>query len=471
MRFVHLVLFTLLAPSAAAQTPDSTGRPAGATVSGVVRDSIARAPLAGAVVQLVATEGIPRFGRSATTDSLGRYAVTGVPTGRYRIGFLHAMLDSLGLEPSVREIEVVGSEALRVDLGIPSPARMRDAICGPRSPENQGAALAGVVRDSRDGSPAGGVDVIGEWIELDFGPNGMRTRIPRLVATTEGNGWFALCNVPSPGAVSIRAGRGPDSTDLIEVKLTSEDFVRRELYLGPARTQLVGDTTGRSDSLTPARRLRRGDGHLTGTVVTAQGQPLAGAIVNLLDGPRTRTNDRGQWTLVDAPLGTRVLEVRAISYYPDRRAVDVVAGAAPVRVVLLTLKAVLDTVRVTAARLADHGSGFETRRRTLGLGRFLTREDIAKRAVMSTSDLFRTVPGVRVESEILMKSAFDDCWPALYIDNNHVSKTDAPLTAIDIDAWVRPNEIAGIEIYFDQVPPQFQRALTGCGAIVIWTRR
>jgi hypothetical protein len=471
LRFVHIVLLTLLAPGAAAQTRHSAGRAAGATVSGVVRDSIARVPLAGAVVQLVAVDGMPRFGRSTTSDSLGRYTLTDIPEGRFQIGFLHAMLDSLGLEPSVREVEVVGSEPVRVDLGTPSPARLREAICGPRTPENPGSAVAGVVRDSRDGSPAGGVDVIGEWIELDFGPSGMRMRTPRLVATTEANGWFALCNVPSPGVVSVMAWRGADSTDLVEVKLTSEDFVRRELYLGPSRTEPVGDTLGRSDSLATPRRFRRGDGHLSGTVVTAQGQPLAGAQVNLLNGPRTRTNERGQWTLLNAPLGTRLLEVRAISYYPDRRAVNVVAGAGPVRVVLLTLKAVLDTVRVTAARLADHGSGFETRRRTMGIGRFLTREDIAKRAVMSTSDLFRTVPGIRVETEIVMKSAFDDCWPSLYIDNNLVSKTDAALTPIDIDAWVRPNEIAGIEIYFDQVPPQFQRALTGCGSIVIWTRK
>ena len=206
-------------------------------------------------------------------------------------------------------------------------------------------------------------------------------------------------------------------------------------------------------------------------MVTTQGLPLAGAQVNLLDGPRTRTNERGQWTLTDAPLGTRLLEVRAISYYPDRSAVNVVAGASPVRVVLLTLKAVLDTVRVTAARLTDHGSGFEDRRRTIGIGRFLTREDIAKRAVMSTSELFRTVPGFNIGLDILMRSAFGDCSPSLYIDNNLVSKRDSGLLALDIDAWVRPNEISGIEIYFDQVPSQFQAGMTGCGAIVIWTRK
>ena len=38
----------------------------------------------------------------------------------------------------------------------------------------------------------------------------------------------------------------------------------------------------------------------------------------------------------------------------------------------------MDTVRVTAARLADrHKSGFEDRRRT-GLGRYITPEDIQR---------------------------------------------------------------------------------------------
>jgi len=41
----------------------------------------------------------------------------------------------------------------------------------------------------------------------------------------------------------------------------------------------------------------------------------------------------------------------------------------------------------------------------------------------------------------------------------------------DVDTWVRPNEIAGIEVYTgDMVPIEFQRGLSGCGSIVIWTK-
>jgi len=467
LRFAIFAL-TLLAPIAAAQTPDSSRRAAGASVGGIVHDSIARMPLVGAIVQLVAADTRERFGRTAVSDSLGRFTLADVPNGRYMIGFIHAMLDSLGLEPTVHEVEVVGNQAVRADLAIPSPARLRDAICGPRSSLNSGAVVAGVVRDVRDGAPAAGAEVVAEWMELSFRSDGLLSRNPRLVVTTEENGWFALCNVPSPGSLSLTAVRGADSTDLIDVELTAGEFVRRELYLGPVRTVVIADPETRTDTLAPSpRRLRTGDGLLSGTVVTVDGRPLPGAQVSMPYGPRTRTNERGQWTLVDAPLGTRMLDVRAISYYPARRAVNVGAGTAPIHVVLSTLKAILDTVRITAARLGEHGSGFEERRRSTGSGRFLTREDIAKRAVVLTSELFRTIPGFSVETGILMRSAFGLCAPDLFLDGKYFPTP----TDLEIDSWVRPKEIAGIEVYHDHVPPPFQKAMNGCGSIVIWTKR
>ncbi len=467
MRFATLAALTLLATAVAtAQTPDSATRRAGARVSGVVHDSVARTPLAGAIVQLVAVENQPRSGRTAVSDSIGRFTLSDVPDGRYMIGFLHAMLDSLGLEPTVREVEVVGTQPVRVDLGIPSAARLRDAICGPRSPSNSGAVIAGVVRDIRDGAPATGVEVMVEWIELSFRSDGLVDRHPRITVTTEENGWFALCNVPSPGTVAISASKGADTTDVIDVQVSVAEYLRRELYLGPARTRAIADSA-RGALAPPLRHVRTGDGHVTGTVETPDGRPLAGAQVSMPNGPQTRTNERGQWTLVNAPLGTRLLEVRAISYYPERRAVDVGAGAPPVRVVLSTLKAVLDTVRVTAARLGDHRSGFEDRRRNSGLGRFMTREDVARRAVANTSELFRMFPGFSVETGILMRSAFGLCPPALFLDGKYFLTP----SELEIDTWVRPKEIAGIEVYYDQVPPQFQHGMNGCGSIVIWTKR
>ena len=103
-----------------------------------------------------------RFGRTATTDSLGRFTLGGVPDGRYTLGFFHPMLDSLGLDPRLREVRVDRQRPVRADLGVPSPARLRAAICGPGSGPDSGAVVVGVVRDPRDGLPATGVAVTGE---------------------------------------------------------------------------------------------------------------------------------------------------------------------------------------------------------------------------------------------------------------------------------------------------------------------
>src|SRR5205814_3737081 len=134
----------------------------------------------------------------------------------------------------------------------------------------------------------------------------------RLVTTTWDTGWFAMCNVPSPGAMFLLAQRGADSTDLIEVQVPASGFLRRDLYLGSARN-ISGDTARRADNVAfPMPATHTVNARLYGTVVTAaEGAPLAGALVSLTDGPQTRTNERGQWTLVDAPIGTRMVEVRA----------------------------------------------------------------------------------------------------------------------------------------------------------------
>jgi Carboxypeptidase regulatory-like domain/TonB-dependent Receptor Plug Domain len=499
MRLRAFLFVALLARISAAQTPDTSLRVPRPTVSGVVHDSIAHMPLAGAIVQLVAAEPSARFGRTVVSDSLGRFVLRDVPDGRYTIGFFHPMLDSLGIEPPLRAVFVNDQRPVRADLGVPSPARLRAAICGEQAVSESGAGrnartsavLVGVVRDARDGAPVAGVMVTGEWFEVTFVREGLVHRIPRLFATSAENGWFAMCNVPSTGTMALTASRGADSTDRIEVQVPEEGFVRRELYLGAARTVVTRDTVQREGPVAPSlRRMRLGDGRLSGTVVTvAGGRPLADALVSIRGGPQTRANDRGEWTLVDAPAGTRMLEVRAIGYYPDRRHVNVVAGSAPVRVALSTLEAVLDTVKVTANRYKEADFlGFQERRRS-GTGRYITEADIARQQPLVISDIFRALPGIRVgggtagdsDRSIRIRGAAGSEWcsPAIYLDGSFVSSR---LTGDDLDTWMRTKDVRGIEIYAGAgVPGQFAQGLRGgldtagtpvdpCGSILFWTK-
>ena len=45
------------------------------------------------------------------------------------------------------------------------------------------------------------------------------------------------------------------------------------------------------------------------------------------------------------------------------------------------------------------------------------------------------------------------------------------LDADAIDAWIRPEKVAGIEIYSEAtVLSQFEQARSGCGTVVIWKK-
>ena len=456
-----------------AQTADSARRGGGASVRGVVHDSIAHAPLAGAAVQIVSAEPAMRFGRMATADSLGRFHFGDIPLGRYTIGFFHPVLDSLGIDAPLREVRINDSASVHADLAVPSPARIRSAVCG-GSATSIGGVIIGIVREARDSAPAAGVNVTGEWVELTIGVAGLTNRLQRLVATTGESGRFIMCNVPSEGAMMLMASRGTDSTDRIDMQIPAEAFVRRELYLASALDVA-----------------RRGTAFVSGTVVAAVGgQPLTGAQVSIGGGAQVRTNERGEWTIAGLTVGTRMLEVRAIGYYPERRPVDIGGADAPVRVALATLKSVLDTVKVTASRVRVHDFvGFQERKRT-GTGTYLTPEEIERRATLNVSDVFRNLAGVKIgvaedtletdmtpdrpqtpgprDRLILMRGMGAKwCAPMIYLDGSPLEW----LNAEDIDTWVQPKDVAGIEVYQStSTPVQYQRALNGCGAILIWKR-
>lgn len=438
MRPGFLLVLALLARSANAQS-----------LSGTVRDSVSRTALAGAIVQVVA-DTTAHVAHTVFADSLGRYTINELPDGRYSIGFSHPLLDSIGVQPPLHHLTLSGHRATRVDLATPSPAELRTAICGPRTAADSTGVVVGTVHEASDGAPMPGVSVVAQWAELSFTPHGIRRRTPSLAATTGENGWFAFCSVPTNATVLLTAARGADSTGVVEVLLPAEEFARRELWIG-------GGTAA-----------------LSGRVLTSAGEPLSNARVDVAGAPHARTNDHGEWTIAHAPVGTRMLETRAIGYYPERRAVDVVAGAPAVRVVLSTVKAVLDTVRVYASRRIDRTRDAFEQRRTLGHGHFITGEEVARRNPLVTTDLFTAVAGVHLDrgmpdslSLLIRGPGGGWCSPLIFLNGNAMHG----LSAEEVDGWVAPSKVSAIEIYpGNTVPPQFEQLRTGCGSIVIWMK-
>lgn len=448
-----LVVAALLAERALAQ---------GVAVSGTVRDSIGGGPLAGALVQLVA-DSANAMPRTVVADSSGRYRIDGVSRGRYVISFLHPLLDSLTLEPTLHSLEVLGTQPVTYDLATPSGARLRAAFCGPRTATATGGAFVGVVRDAGSSEPIPGVSVVAEWVDMVIARGGVSRSLARRAATTSANGWFSLCDVPGPGNLSIHARRGADTTDVLAFTVPASLFARHDLYLG------------RSGSA----------GRATGRVVNEKGEPLSSAIVRI-GAASTRAGADGAWVLSNIATGTRILDVRAIGYYPERRPVDVTAEPVFVSVQMATFQSVLDTMRVQASMAdGDDRAGFERRRRAAGSGRFLTEEDIRRRAPTEASDIFRSIPGLYVGDKLTMRSGgfssfgsggLGECAPAIFIDGHLMPGLSsdgegAGMKLDDLNSWISPHQIASMEIYYDVVPPQFQVALSGCGSVVIWRKK
>lgn len=447
------------------------------TVRGVIRDSLRGGPLPKALVQLVAMESNEPFGVAVETDSLGQYRITGVPVGRYAVGFHHPALDSLGIEPPVHGVEVGAISDVRADLAIPSARRLRASVCG--ATRTGGAMLLGFVRRASDRAPVGGALLEAAWMELRIDRQGVGNRLQQRTQVSSANGWFAFCDVPAPGNVALRVVAGDDSLDAVEFEMSGDPVERRELLLGASRVRELRDTIRAGDStVLRTRRLRVGDATVRGAVVRADnGHPLANAQVTVVNGPSTRTNAKGEWTLTEVPAGTRTLEVRAVGYFPLRLTTNLLPNADAPLIALSSTKSVLETVKVRAAywRYADL-KGFRDRQRS-GVGRFYTEKDIDARAALTTSDLLRSMAGVLIEygddgnKFFFQKTAgaigFDRCIPTVFLNGAALRDIDAST----LDTFVNPDRIVGIEIYQAGMgPAAFQVAFTGCGSIVFWTR-
>lgn len=213
---------------------------------------------------------------------------------------------------------------------------------------------------------------------------------------------------------------------------------------------------------------------LSGSVLDRQGDaPIAGARLLLQrrspGSPASliEADSVGAFEFPPVPAGPYTLLIRQVGY---RDLVQELELGSDVRTELtaslvpdaVDLDPVIVTVERTAAPLLPE---FEARR-ALGIGTFITREDVERRRPMRVSDLFRTVPGVRVVSDRLGDAHLmlrGRCTPKVYMDGVATSED------LSIDLSLRPVDIEGIEVYSNATAP-VEYGREACGVILVWTR-
>ena len=127
-------------------------------------------------------------------------------------------------------------------------------------------------------------------------------------------------------------------------------------------------------------------------------------------------------------------------------------------------------------------SGFYHRRHR-GNGRFLGPHEIADRTVTQTSEFLRRVPYIRLQYRgtskepvigrgiVNFRSGTGACYPDVVLDGMKVREGGSRLS-IRFDDLVAPQEVEAIEVYAGgaTVPRQWLSD-SGCGLVVIWTKR
>ena len=434
---------------------------------GRVFDSVAALPLAGAHVELVNADDRSRILFSTTSDSLGRFVLDSVGSGRYIAGFIHPMLDSLGLAIAQRLLTVAAETELRLDLAVPAPERIEGALCGKADDKNTNGAILGYVLNSHTLAPAESTTVIAQWIEIVLGKTGVGHVVLSRHATTDANGWFAVCGVPTGSSVILRAASGADTSGGIELDVPTSRIARRNLYLDHLLPAAVAQQRD-SDATATAH-----DGALNGWVRTEDGVPVPGARVKIFNSDITVvTNDEGAFELTGIPGGTQTLMTRAIGFVPDDRAVDLTDQHLPIVIGLLSIRRFLDTVHVRASRPTVMSAvGFDDRRRG-GSGKFFTSSDIERMHPHDVTDVLRHAAGVSLSTDnshrvmIRMRGEQESCTPAIFLDGKQLINWELA----DLNGLVQLEEVAGMEVYTPSMTPAQFRTKQGCGTILVWTR-
>jgi hypothetical protein len=446
------------------------------TVFGTVFDSVHMAPLEGA---LVLVDGSNRTG--ITTDK-GAFRVDSIVPGKYILRVAHELLDSLGMALVTDSFTVADGAVLPVALGIPSGEALVVASCPAARRALGPSAVIGRLLEAEADRPVAGARVSVAWSEISIRDNLRRVARVRDAQTGD-DGVFRICGLPSELTGTVQAMHKGISTAEVKVTIEGQPLVIQGLRIGSAETVVAANDSAalaraRESATGPrfsATTVRKGQAALTGRVVNGAGQPIVGARVDVLGTPgATLTRENGEFSLSELPSGTQTVVVRQIGFAPEEVAVEL-STRAPQRVTVALTRAaqVLRAVEVTAT--ADAGLdkvGFTQRRRGAG-GYFITGEDIEKRAPNLLSDVFRTVPSLRVVpsgSEYVVENArnpMNGC-VKYYVDG-------APWEAIfagDVDRLLPPWEIAAIEVYNGaNTPMQFQApGASNCASIVIWSK-
>ncbi len=213
IRETGALVMRILTPEGETLVESETG-----VIEGTVLDSLHTRPLEGARVFADGTD------HSAVTGSDGRYRLTGLTEGVYRIAYHHPVLEEVGFSPEPVEVEARRGEVAVLRLLTPSRREVLRAACAEEAAVEGTAVLAGRVVNAASGVPVERATVTATWTGWDIytsGPStsgnprgggdpnaglvGVEERVGQYEEVTAADGRFLFCRVPVGPDVLVEA--------------------------------------------------------------------------------------------------------------------------------------------------------------------------------------------------------------------------------------------------------------------------
>jgi len=470
-----------------APAPTAGAANAGAPVSGavgVVGDSIHGGPLVGAVVTIVGTD------RKGTSDSSGRFRIDSVPPGSYKLTMSHPLLDSLGVAIATNEVAFPPGRYALLALATPSPTTIVNTFCPPEKRISGPGAVLGRVSDADTDVPSTGAKVSLAWSQMLVGKDvGVHQILRQRESIVDAGGTYRICGIPVGTKAAVRATYNGLAT--ADVPVNFSDGIIQLVTLHTAKPDTappppVIDTLPSAVAVTPTAApaapkpavvgLRTGHAMLQGHVVNAADKPLAGVDVSVFGAAsKTVTDSSGNFFLRNLPSGTQTLVVRKLAFAPMTQPVDLsTRTTSAAHVIMQVAPPSLPTVKIEATGAAKGLAqvGYD-RRKKMGLGKFLDREQIESRIPTYMTDIFTTMPGIRVDyssgQPVLTgtRGTTGNGCVNYVIDGTPYSEA----TPGDINDFMHPNEVEAVEVYSDvDTPAEYAKPGTSCTTVIVWTK-
>lgn len=165
-------------------------------IEGFVQDSLGVLPMAGVRVGIVGSNQL------VFTDDEGRFRITGLTDGVYRIRFVEARNEELGLDPAPIEREVSRGEVTSVFYRMPPLSDLLFEMCRAEAPPEGTAVLTGRVLQGPARASVSNATVAVRWEEFRMDPRGTPDRritgaeVSGIETTTDSEGLYRICAVP-----------------------------------------------------------------------------------------------------------------------------------------------------------------------------------------------------------------------------------------------------------------------------------